>query len=83
MHKEAARRREKRVIVTNILIVLTVLLLTAILVLYTMGYRLNRSFSLEQRGLLRVNSYPTGAQVLLDGVASGKKTAARLRCRCR
>jgi hypothetical protein len=77
-HKEAAKRHSRRVILTNILVVLTVVLLAGILVLYTMGYRLNRSLTLEQMGLLRVNSLPTGAQVLVDGDPSGKRTAARL-----
>ncbi len=79
MHqKEAAKRRKRRVIFTNVLVVLTIVLLAGILVLYTMGYRLNRSLTLEQKGLLRVNSYPTAAQVLLNGTPSGRRTAARL-----
>ncbi|MCL2095042.1 PEGA domain-containing protein [Candidatus Saccharibacteria bacterium] len=77
-HKEIARRHSRRVIFTNILIVLVVVMLSGILVLYTMGYRLNRQLSFEQRGLLRVSSFPSGAQVLVGGAPSGRRTAARL-----
>ena len=64
-----ARRQSLRVIVSEIIMVITVIVTVAILALLVSGYWLNSNFELERQGMLQINSIPTGASVEVDGDA--------------
>lgn len=61
-----ARRQSFRIIVSEIVMVLSVVAMVAILALAVSGYWLNSDFSLERQGMIQVYSIPTGASVSVD-----------------
>lgn len=65
------RERKKRIqtiklIVTEIVMVVTVIAAVIILTFVAMGYNINKNGDLAQSGLLQVRSIPTGATVTID-----------------
>ena len=68
-----ARRQHRRVILTEILMSVTVLVLVGFLTLVVMGYSFNlREIGgtgevVERSGLVQVSSVPTGATIYIDG----------------
>ena len=68
--ERAKRRQSAKVIISEIIMVATVILTVAILALLVSGYWLNADFTVERQGLLQVSSIPTGATVSIDGVES-------------
>lgn len=65
--EEKRRRQNLRVIFSEALMVLTVILTVIILVFVVSGYWVNSDFEVERQGLLQISSVPTGAYVLIDG----------------
>ena len=60
------RRQTIRLVVTESLMVLSVVALVVVLVLVVSGYWINANFEVERSGLLQVSSVPTGAVVTVD-----------------
>lgn len=67
-----------RVVLTEILMVLAIIPIVVLLTLLAMGYRLGDDLSLEQSGLLQVNSIPNGAMVKIDGEDKFRTDASRM-----
>ncbi len=65
--EKRARRQSYRVIVSEILMVVTVAVTVLILAFVVSGYWLNSNFEVERQGLLQISSMPTGADVKIDG----------------
>ena len=59
---------------TNIFMGISVIVIVSVLILLAMGYSFNKDGSIEQSGLIRVNSNPRGALVEIDGEAQFGKT---------
>jgi hypothetical protein len=67
----------KRITIYTVMSV-SVIVLVSILVLFTLGYQIDRTDgTLEQGGLVQFNSRPTGADVKIDGATLGTRTASR------
>ena len=67
-----------KVIITEILMVLAIIPIVVLLTLLAMGYRLCEDLSLEQSGLIQVNSIPNGAMVKVDGKDKFRTDASRM-----
>lgn len=65
--EKRARRQSRRVIISEILMVLTVIVTVSILAFVVSGYWVGSDFRIERQGLLQVYSTPTGADVEVDG----------------
>ena len=61
------RRQSLKVIVSEAIMVLTVIITVIILALLVSGYWLNSDFEVERQGMLQISSFPTGADVFIDG----------------
>ena len=57
---------------------LAIIVLVTILILVVSGYRVKDGLVLEQAGLLKVISHPSGAQVEIDGEKVGKTEFNRM-----
>lgn len=68
--EKRARRQSLRVIVSETIMVATVIIMVIILALIVSGYWLGSDFKVERQGMLQVSSIPTGADVTLDGNSS-------------
>lgn len=60
------RRQTIKVIITESLMVMSVVALVVALVLIVSGYWINADFEVERSGLLQVSSVPTGAMITVD-----------------
>lgn len=68
MDKEKKKRTQKRrLILTEGLMVLSVIIMVVILTFVAMGYKVGMDGTVGQSGLIQVNSFPTGATVTIDG----------------
>lgn len=65
-----ARRQSRRVIISEVLMVLTVIATVSILAFIVSGYWVGSDFKIERQGLLQVYSTPTGATVEVDDSTS-------------
>lgn len=65
--EKRARRQSRRVIISEILMVLTVIATVSILAFVVSGYWVGSDFKIERQGLLQIYSIPTGADVDIDG----------------
>ena len=63
------RRQSFRVIISEAIMVVTVIVMVAVLALVVSGYWLGSDFKVERQGMLQINSLPTGASVAVDGDA--------------
>ncbi|MBR2710848.1 PEGA domain-containing protein, partial [Candidatus Saccharibacteria bacterium] len=71
MDQEKIKRVQHfKVIASEIVMVVAVILTVSILVLIVSGYWLNSDFKVERQGLLQISSIPTGADVDIDGDTS-------------
>lgn len=64
------KRQSLKVIVSEIIMVITVIVTVAILALVVSGYWVNSDFKVERNGMLQIASTPTGADVTIDGETS-------------
>lgn len=62
-----ARRQNLRVIISEIIMFLTVIITVVILAFLASGYWLSADFKVERQGMLQIHSIPTGADVEIDG----------------
>lgn len=67
--EKRARRQSFRVIVSETIMVLTVIIMVAVLAFAVSGYWVNADFQVERQGMLQISSAPTGANVAVDGDA--------------
>lgn len=68
MDKEKKKRLQTwKIIISEAIMVITIIVLVIILIFLAMGYKLNGDGELDQSGLLRAESFPTGATVNIDG----------------
>lgn len=68
MDPESIRRRQSlKVIISESIMVLAVVITVIILALLVSGYWLNSDFEVERQGMLQISSVPTGADVYIDG----------------
>lgn len=65
-----ARRQSRRIIISEALMVLTVIVTVSILAFIVSGYWVGSDFKIERQGLLQIYSTPTGADIEVDGNAS-------------
>ena len=65
--EKAKRRQSLKVIISEAIMVITVILTVTILAFLVSGYWINSNFEVERQGLLQVSSIPTGADVSIDG----------------
>ncbi|MBR3220584.1 PEGA domain-containing protein [Candidatus Saccharibacteria bacterium] len=72
------RNQVIRVVITEILMVLAIIPIVILLTLLAMGYHLGEDMTLEQSGLVQVNSIPNGASVSVDGEEKFKTDASRM-----
>lgn len=61
------RRRAVKVVLTDVLMVVAVMVIAPILIMVVMGYKISKDGKLEQSGLVQVESRPVRAMVLVDG----------------
>ena len=67
--EQRIRRQGLKVIVSEILMVITVIITVIILAFLVSGYWLGSDFKVERQGMLQIYSMPTGANVAVDGDA--------------
>ena len=65
--EKRARRQSRRIIISEVLMVLTVIATVSILAFIVSGYWVSPDFKIERQGLLQIYSTPTGADVEVDG----------------
>ena len=71
MDKDQQIKRQRfKVIVSEVIMTLSVVITVAILALVVSGYWLNSDFKIERQGMLQISSIPTGANVEVDGESS-------------
>ena len=64
------RRQSLKVIISEAVMVIAVILMVTILAFIVSGYWVGSDFKIERQGLLQVSSIPTGANVEIDGASS-------------
>lgn len=67
---KAKRRQSLRVIVSEAIMVIAVVMTVVVLAFMVSGYWLNSDFKVERQGLLQISSIPTGADIYTDGSSS-------------
>lgn len=78
-YERQKRNRMVKVVITEVIMAAMIAGLLAVLMLVVSGYRINEDLSLEQSGLVQINSLPTGATIEIDGEKiSAKTNASRL-----
>ena len=61
------RRQAIHVIISDSLIAFFVVVIVVVLLAIVIGYRINSDFSLEQNGLVQLQTVPSNATVIIDG----------------
>lgn len=75
-YERQKRNRMLKLVVTEIIMAALIVGLVAVLMLVVSGYRINDDLSLEQTGLVQINSLPTGATIEIDGEKISARTNA-------
>lgn len=65
--EKAKRRQSLKILISESIMVLAVILTVTVLAFIVSGYWLNSDFKIERNGLLQISSVPTGADVSIDG----------------
>lgn len=68
--ERAKRRQSAKIIISETIMVLAVVITVTILAFIVSGYWLNSDFKVERNGLLQISSVPTGADIYIDGDSS-------------
>lgn len=79
MYHQSSRRKEllRRTLVYSVMF-FSIVALVAVLLFIVLGYRFNRSDGrIEQGGLLQFDTRPSGADVTIDGITVGSRTASK------
>ena len=64
------RRQSLKIIISESIMVLAVIITVIILALLVSGYWINSDFKVERQGMLQISSVPTGADVIIDNEAA-------------
>ena len=64
------KRQSLRIIISEVIMVLTVIITVTILAFIVSGYWINSDFEVERQGMLQISSMPSGANVEIDGDTS-------------
>lgn len=64
------RRQSLKVLISEAIMVLAVVITVIILALVVSGYWVNSDFKVERQGMLQISSIPTGATVEIDGATA-------------
>ncbi len=64
------RHQSLKVIISEAVMVISVILMVTILAFVVSGYWVSSDFKIERQGLLQISSFPTGADVKIDGASS-------------
>ena len=64
------RRQSIKVIISETIMVLAVIITVVILAFVVSGYWINADFEIQRQGLLQVSSTPTGADIVIDDETS-------------
>lgn len=67
--EKRARRQSLKIITSEIIMVITVIITVIVLAFLVSGYWLGSDFKVERQGMLQIYSTPTGANVAVDGDA--------------
>ena len=70
MYANSSKKQSVKVIFSEALMVVAVIVTVIILALLVSGYWLNSNFEVERNGMLQISSLPTGADVEIDGESS-------------
>ena len=71
MNREKNQRRQQlRIIISEAIMVVAVILTVIILAFMVSGYWVNSDFEVERQGMLQISSIPTGASLSIDGDSS-------------
>ena len=71
MDSEKIKKKQSlKVIISEAIMVLAVVIMVAVLALIVSGYWVNSDFKVERQGMLQVASIPTGADLDIDGESS-------------
>lgn len=65
--EKRARRQSRRVIISEVIMVITVILTVSVLGFVVSGYWLGSDFTIERQGMAQIYSIPTGADISIDG----------------
>ena len=65
--EQAKKRQTLRVLFSEAMMVLSVIIVMTVLIMITSGYWINQNFEVERRGMLEVFSSPTSADIIVDG----------------
>ena len=65
--EKRARRQSLRVIISELIMVLSVIVMVTVLAFVVSGYWINSDFKVERQGMLQIHSAPVGANVEVDG----------------
>ena len=65
--EKRARRQSRRVIISEVIMVITVILTVSVLGFVVSGYWVGSDFKIERQGMLQIYSTPTGADISIDG----------------
>ena len=76
--EERKKRQTLKVLLIEAFMSVAVVVTVVILVLVVSGYSIGSDYKLEQGGLLKVDSEPTGASVILDGEKLGETNFSRV-----
>ncbi|MBO7561088.1 PEGA domain-containing protein, partial [Candidatus Saccharibacteria bacterium] len=76
--EERKKRQTLKVLLVEAFMSVAVVVTVVILVLVVSGYSIGSDYKLEQGGLLKVDSEPTGASVILDGEKLGETNFSRV-----
>ena len=70
MNPYESKKQSFKVIFSEALMFLAVIITVVVLALLVSGYWLNSNFEVERNGMLQISSLPTGANIEIDGKAS-------------
>ncbi|MBR6965060.1 PEGA domain-containing protein [Candidatus Saccharibacteria bacterium] len=65
--EQVKKRQTLRVLFSEAMMVLSVIIIMTVLIMITSGYWINQNFEVERQGMLQVYSSPTGADIIVDG----------------
>lgn len=65
--EKAKRHQSLKILISESIMVLAVIITVIVLAFLVSGYWLNSDFKIERNGLLQISSVPTGADVYIDG----------------
>ncbi|MBR0479854.1 PEGA domain-containing protein [Candidatus Saccharibacteria bacterium] len=68
--EKQSRRQSLKVIISESIMVLAVIIMVVVLAFIVSGYWLNSDFEVKRQGMLQISSVPTGADVEIDGESS-------------